>query len=178
MKNTCFKSERRPAMADYPLILGENLSFSNTTHQIPRHFVLNFDFKIKLNSRCSNVENVVRILILRAGLRAKSLLFFKKKNAYLPTQILNLKKWEQRYFLSWPYTCELCDTTLAKNWLFMTSINFTFDNEQWCFLGISSNWIISHKKSQHEKMHHCCIQYFHTIFYDRRDLLSTLCAQC
>ena len=30
-----------------------------------------------------------------------------------------------------PYTCELCDKTfsLAKNWLFMTSINFTFDRE-------------------------------------------------
>ena len=30
-----------------------------------------------------------------------------------------------------PYTCELRDKTfsLAKNWLFMTSINFTFDRE-------------------------------------------------
>ena len=88
-------------MTDYPLILGENVFFSNTIHQIPRDVVLNFDFKRKLNSRCSYGENVVRILILRAGLRAKSLLFYKKKkkrNAYLPTQILNLKKWEPRNF--------------------------------------------------------------------------------
>ena len=85
MKNTCFKSERRPAMTDYPLILGENLFFSNTIHHIPRDVVLNFDFKRKLNSRCSYGENVVRILILRAGLRAKSLLSSKKKKKCLPT---------------------------------------------------------------------------------------------
>ena len=105
MKNTCFKSQRRPAMTDYPLILGENLSFSNTIHQIPRHFVLNFDFKRKLNSPCSHGENVDRILILRAGLRAKSLLFFKKKKKEMPTYLLKFWIWKngnQDIFLSWP----------------------------------------------------------------------------
>ena len=105
MKNTCFKSERRPAMTDYPLILGENVFFSNTSHQNPRDVVLNFDFKRKLNSRCSYGENVVRILILRARLRAQSLLFSKKKKKEMPTYLLKFWIWKngnQEIFLSWP----------------------------------------------------------------------------
>ena len=83
-------------MTDNPLIVDKSLFSPKMIHQSTRDCVLSCNLMSKLGKRCSFRDNVGRIIILRG----KSLLFQQKKikrNAYLPTQILNLKKWEPRY---------------------------------------------------------------------------------
>ena len=85
-------------MTDNPLIVDKSLFSPKMIHQSTRDCVLSCNLMSKLGKRCSFRDNVGRIIILRG----KSLLFQQKKikrNAYLPTQILNLKKWEPRYFV-------------------------------------------------------------------------------
>ena len=79
-------------MTDYTFILGDSLFFPKKYHQIARDRVLNFDFKRKLKTTMF-ASTKCR---LNPHLREIFLLFTKKekKNAYLPTQILNLKKGE------------------------------------------------------------------------------------
>ena len=76
-------------MTDYTFILGDSLFFPKKYHQIARDRVLNFDFKRKLKTTMF-ASTKCR---LNPHLR-ENFLLFTKKNAYLPTQILNLKKGE------------------------------------------------------------------------------------
>ena len=78
-------------MTDYTFILGDSLFFPKKYHQIARDRVLHFDFERKLKTTMF-ASTKCR---LNPHLRENFLLFTKKKkNAYLPTQILNLKKGE------------------------------------------------------------------------------------
>ena len=54
----------------------------------------------------------------------------------------------------------LITSLISKKYLSLTSINFTFDKKYVMFFRISSNSIISRKKTQHEKVHHGCIHHF------------------
>ena len=51
------------------------------------------------------VDYRIEKMLFEYSYYGQNLCFFskKKRNAYLPTQIFNLKKWEPRIFLSWPY---------------------------------------------------------------------------
>ena len=81
-------------MTDYTFILGDSLFFPKKYHQIARDRVLHFDFERKLKTTMF-ASTKCR---LNPHLRENFLLFTKKKkekkNAYLPSQILNLKKGE------------------------------------------------------------------------------------
>ena len=80
----------------YSPLLWMSLFSPKMIHQSTRDCVLSCNLMSKLGKRFSYWDNVVRIIILRKKIFA----FSKKKKempTYLPTQILNVKKWEPRY---------------------------------------------------------------------------------
>ena len=81
--------------------LGKSLSrppYPNTIHQIITDCVLSCDLMSKIGKMMFESAGSNRAILIRFAGKIFDFLKKKKKIAYLPTHILNLKKWEPRHF--------------------------------------------------------------------------------